>query len=65
MTWTPEPGMTELQVKKELERQKVLFEERAKNSLTHDGNIRFQHFAEMFIRDYAKPIIKGQNCVGV
>ena len=56
--------MTEHQIKKELERQKVLFEERAKNSLTHDGNIRFQHFAEMFIRDYAKPMLKAKTTWG-
>ena len=34
MTWTPEPGMTERQIAKELERQKVLFEERCKHQTT-------------------------------
>ena len=28
MTWKPAPNMTEKQIKKELERQKVLFEEK-------------------------------------
>ena len=32
-TWTPEPGMTERQVKEELEHQKVLFEEDCKRTM--------------------------------
>ena len=30
MTWRPAPGMTERQIAKELERQKVLFDEQVK-----------------------------------
>jgi len=30
MTWKPEPGMTAKQIEKELERQKILFEERCR-----------------------------------
>ncbi len=32
MTYTPEPGMTERQIEKELKRQAVLFEENCKNT---------------------------------
>ena len=40
-TWTPPAGMTPRQIAKELERQKVLFEERVNSGTTKDGNIRF------------------------
>lgn len=33
-TWIPGPGMTERQVKKELEREKVLFEEDCKRAMS-------------------------------
>lgn len=52
-TWTPEPGMTERQIKKELERQKVLFEEDCKKGDVLDGNIKFAEFAEKWFNEYA------------
>ena len=53
MTWRPAPGMTERQISKELERQKVLFDEQVKDGV-YNGNIRFQDFAEQWFQDYAK-----------
>lgn len=64
MTWTPELGMTDRQIEKELERQKVLFEERARNALTLDSGIRFQHFSELFLREYARPTLKAKTAWG-
>lgn len=58
MTWTPELGMTERQIEKELERQKVLFEERAKTGIVQDGGIRFQSFAEKWLEDYGRKQLK-------
>ena len=52
-TWTPEPGMTERQVKKELERQKVLFEEECKKGDVIDGSMKFAEFAEKWFAEYA------------
>ena len=52
-TWTPEPGMTERQVKKELERQKVLFEEDCKKGDVIDGSMKFAEFAEKWFAEYA------------
>ena len=37
LTWTPEPGMTARQIKKELDRQAVLFEEKCRNGQVLDG----------------------------
>ena len=61
MTWTPDPGMTKRQIEKELQRQAVLFEERISCSLTHDGNTRLVDFTEIFMRDYAIPMLKPKT----
>lgn len=53
MTWTPEPGMTVRQIKKELERQRVLFEEKCRTGQALDGSIRFADFADRWFADYA------------
>lgn len=54
-TWIPPEGMSQLQIKKELERQKVLFEEKVKNGKCYDDNMRFSELVERWIKDYAKP----------
>ena len=48
--------MTERQIAKELERQKVLFDEQVKGGY-YSGNIKFQDFTEQWFRDYAKIIL--------
>ena len=52
-TWKPDPGMTEKQIKKELERQAVLFEEDCSHGQI-TAAIKFQTFAEQWIEEYAK-----------
>ena len=52
-TWKPEPGMTEKQIEKELEKQKVLFEDKVKKGHQLNGNIRFADFIEKWL-DYAE-----------
>lgn len=42
MTWQPLPNMTEKQIQKELERQKVLFEEQCRNGLYISSNIKWR-----------------------
>lgn len=44
-TWKPAPGATFKQIKKELERQEVLFEDQCRSGLFIDGNIRFADYA--------------------
>ena len=61
MTWTPRPGMTERQIEKELDRQKKLFDEQVKNDQTRNGNIRFQHFAEQYLREYVQLRLKAKT----
>ena len=53
-TWTPAPGMTELQQEKEAQRQQFLFEEECKaGAFTTSGNIKFQALAEQWFREAA------------
>jgi integrase len=54
-TWIPDEGMSQLQIKKELERQKILFEEKVKNGKCYDDNMRFFELVEIWIEDYAQP----------
>ncbi len=61
MTWIPEPGMSERQIKKELDRQVVLFEEKVLSGTTANGNMRFADFAEKFMREYAQLYLKPKT----
>ncbi|MBQ9408528.1 MAG: site-specific integrase [Clostridia bacterium] len=53
-TWMPPEGMTERQIEKELNRQCVLFDEECKGSGLTDGHIKFQAFAEQWMREYVE-----------
>lgn len=52
-TWTPEAGMTERQIQKELERQKVLFEEECKKGFQSKA-VKFETLCEEWFEEYAK-----------
>lgn len=64
MTWNPLPGMTEKQIQKELERQKVLFEQRVKSGQILDGSIRFSDFADYWIEEYAEKQLRPSTVAG-
>lgn len=61
ITWLPAPGMTQKQVEKELERQKVLFEERCRTGQLLDGSIRFADFADRWLKDYAEKQLRKKT----
>lgn len=61
MTWTPDQGMTPKQETKELERQKVLFEERCRTGQVLESDIKFAEFAEIWFRDYADKQLKSKT----
>lgn len=61
MTWVPEPGMSERQIKKELDRQAVLFEEKVLSGTTANGSMRFADFAEKFMQEYAQLYLKPKT----
>ena len=51
--WKPEPDMTARQIKKELDRQCVMFEEECKKGQVV-ATIKFENFAEQWFEEYAK-----------
>ena len=54
MTWTPPEGMTPRQIEKELERQKVLFEQEVKSGNHYDSNITFEAMSQKWMDEYAR-----------
>lgn len=61
MTWKPEPGMTERQEEKEVQRQAVLFEDKCRSGQVLSGNIRFSEFVGVWMEKYAKPQLKAKT----
>ncbi len=59
MTWTPPPGMSAREIKKELNRQVVKFEEAVDTGEVGNLTITFDEFTEIWIRDYAKTQLKA------
>ena len=61
MTWVPDPGMTERQIDKEVQRQAVLFEEQVKSGTSVNANIRFKDFSDKYMAEYAKLYLKPKT----
>lgn len=64
MTWTPRPNMTEKQIQKELERQKVLFAERVRTGRVLDSSTRFFDFANYWMEEYAEKQLRPSTIAG-
>ena len=60
MTWHPDPDMTEAQIRKELDRQVLKFENTCKAGQASSG-IKFEDFAEQWLSEYAKPNLKPNS----
>jgi integrase len=54
MTWKPDQDLTPKQVKKELERQTVLFEDKVKTGRIIDSSISFADFTDKWLSEYAE-----------
>jgi hypothetical protein len=63
-TWTPAPGMTQKQIDKELEKQKVLFEERVRNGLVLNEKMKFSELAQMWLDDGENTRSPDERCQG-
>lgn len=50
ITYTPDYGMTNKQIEKELHRQAFLFEEECRKGVVLDGKIKFKDYAEQWIK---------------
>ena len=55
MTWKPEQGMNEKAIKKELERQIVLFEDKVKQNKVFDTNTTFEQYSTMWLNNNRPP----------
>ena len=64
ITWAPAHGMTHRQIEKELERQKVLFEEKCRTGQLMGGSIRFADFAERWLKEYAEKQLRHKTLAG-
>lgn len=58
MTWTPPEGMTPKKIEKQLQLEALRFEEAVNAGTSQDGNIRFQAFAEKWLKEYAEKQLK-------
>ncbi len=63
LTYRPDPGLTEKQLQKELQRQAVLFEERVRTGQYLEGNIRFSSFAAKWMTDHAEKHLAPKTVV--
>lgn len=63
-TWTPPPNMTKRQLEKELERQKVMFEEQCRTGQFLDGSITLADFSAKWFKDYAEKNLKEKSLTG-
>ena len=64
MTWKPDPGMNEKQIEKELERQKVFFEDQVRKGHHLSGNVKFADFIETWFKDYAEAQLRPRTIYG-
>ena len=48
-TWKPDAGMTKRQIERELERQKVIFEDQIRKGQFMDGEVKFEVFAAYWL----------------
>lgn len=61
MTWRPDAGLSGDQLKKELNRQATLFEEKCRTGQVLGGSIRFADFSEIWFKDYAETQLKAKT----
>ena len=63
-TWKPSPGMTQAQIERELERQKVLFEEKCRDGSVLDSTTRFAAYADYWMSEYAEKKLRASTVAG-
>ena len=64
LNWTPPDGLGARQLKKELERQTVLFEEKCRNRVAPSGSIKLADYIDQWFIDYAEMRLKGTTVSG-
>ena len=64
MTYKPEPGLTAAQLKKELQKQALMFEERCQSGQFLEGNIKLVDYIPMFYKDYCENNVRESTLIG-
>lgn len=64
LNWTPPDGMGARQLKKELDRQAVLFEEKCRDRTAPSGSIKLADYIDQWLTDYAEMRLKGTTIAG-
>ena len=64
LNWTPPDGLGARQLKKELDRQTVLFEEKCRNRVAPSGSIKLADYIDQWFIDYAEMRLKGTTVSG-
>ena len=64
MTYKPDPGMTQRQIEKEVQRQAVLFQEECDKGNVLRGNIKLADFMELYFENHAVPTLKKKTVLG-
>lgn len=60
-TWKPEPGWTGRRIEKELNKAAVRFETDVTTGHYVDGSIRFEEFAEKWMKEYAEKNLRPKT----
>ena len=55
MTWSPSENMSEKAIEKELERQKVLFDEKVKRGSIFDSSTKFEEYSLQWLENNKPP----------
>lgn len=61
ITWTPEPGMTDRQIEKELARQTAKFEDQVQSNTFVDSRIKFEAFSKKYMEDFGAQHLKAKT----
>ena len=61
MTWTPEPGMSEAKIRKEVKKQAEIFEINVKNGLYSVRRMKFSEYAALWFAEYAEVNLKPKT----
>ncbi len=60
-TWRPPESWSKARADKEVKHQAALFEEQVKSGQTIDSNLKFQLFADLWMKTYAMPNLKSKT----
>lgn len=64
MTYKPDKDFTPAQLKRELNKQAMLFEEKCRSGLYMDGNMKLKDYIPIFYKDYCENNVRESTLIG-